>query len=100
MLDQAVQQVDLILDDLDANQVDGTNPPAMLPLHTCCVVLLASNDPRFPQVLETAYHHLQNLADKISDKEMQNSFLVNVPWHRGIIELWEAEQQKKSDNQP
>lgn len=96
---QAVQQVDLILDDLAANQANATNQPAMLPLHTCCLVLRAANDPRFPQVLAAAYNHLQNLADKIPNEDLRKSFLNNIPWHRGIAELWEAEQENKTIGQ-
>jgi len=49
-------------------------------------------------VLETAYNHLQSLANKISNEDMRNTFLNNVPWHRGITELWEAEQDNKKGN--
>jgi tetratricopeptide (TPR) repeat protein len=94
LIDRAVQQVDLILDDLEADGiVEGENRLVLVPLYICCKVLGTAKDPRFPEVLETAYNHQKKLAGKISNVDWQNSFLNNVPWNRGILEMWEAEQE-------
>ena len=59
-------------------------------------MLQAANDPRYPQVLDDTYSYLQNLAKKISDEDLRSSFLNNVPWNKGISEMWEAEQEAKN----
>jgi len=100
LLDQAVQQVDLILDDLEVNGIKEMDIGVLYPLHVCCQVLQEANDSRFPEVVETTYNHLQNLAEKIANADWRNSFLNNVPWNREITELWQAEQEKTQGNQP
>jgi len=97
LIDQAVQQVKLIMDEIKATEIKVQDFGVLRTLQTCCLVLNAASDPRFPQVLETAYNHLQNVAGKISDLNMRSSFLSNVPWNRGIIEMWEAEQEENKN---
>jgi class 3 adenylate cyclase/predicted ATPase len=41
------------------------------------------------KAIEAGYDELMTRADKISQLEWGRSFLVNVPEHRAIIELWE-----------
>jgi len=91
ILDKAIEQADLILTDQESNKIEIRDYYSFYPLHACCQVLQAANDPRYPQVVET---YLQKLAGKISDEDMRSSFLNTVPYNRGIIEMWEAEQEK------
>lgn len=101
LLNQALKQVNLILDYLEVSGIDeGENRIVMFPLYICCQVLQAANGPRYPEVLETAHNHLKNLAEKINNEDLRSSFLNNVPWNREILEMWEAEQEKKKDSQP
>jgi predicted ATPase len=98
LLEKAVKQVNMVLEELVAYENREPYWLLLLPRHTCCQVLGAASDPRYPQVLETTFNHLNNLAEKIKSQNLQNSFLNNVPWNRGIIEMWEAKQEKKSKN--
>ncbi len=93
---QAVEQVDLILEDQESNGIENDVPGVeFYPLYTCCQVLLACDDPRAGQVIETAYSLVQEYAAKIQNVEFRESFLNNVPWNRGIIELWEAGDRER-----
>jgi tetratricopeptide (TPR) repeat protein len=60
---------------------------------TCYRVLQASSDPRVGDVLDKAYHGLQERAAKIDDERFRRSFLENLPWHREIIALWEGREK-------
>jgi len=57
--------------------------------------LLACDDPRADQIIEKTYNLVQEYAAKIQSEDFRESFLNNVPWHRGIREMWEAEQENK-----
>jgi len=74
--------------------LDGTISPFQVYL-TCYRVLEVGQDPRARDVLATAYHLLQERAARITEKEMQRSFLEDVSPHRQIVraflELGETE---------
>lgn len=54
----------------------------------CYNVLRADEDPRAGEILDVAYHLLQERANKIDDLELRRSFLENVPYHREIVEAF------------
>ena len=58
---------------------------------TCVQVLQAAGDPRASEVLEMAFIHIQEMANKIKDPEMRGSFLENVPYNREIVRLWQEQ---------
>jgi tetratricopeptide (TPR) repeat protein len=93
MLDAAVEQVDLILDNFETYEsMVEPKTGKLLYLNTCCQVLLTCGDARSNQIIEYAYMQVQEYASKIQNMEYRKSFLNNIPWNKGIIALWEAEQ--------
>jgi adenylate cyclase len=58
----------------------------------CYRVLRALSDPRADSILEIAHDLLQTQAARISDAEMQRSFLQEVPAHQEILREFEASQ--------
>ncbi len=82
--------VGAILSYLDGGgSLTGTDEPLRVYL-TCYLVLLAAGDPAAARILETAYSLLQDRAVKISDLDMRRTFLENVPYHREILQAWDA----------
>lgn len=73
-----------ILEHLATGTLDGTIAPLEI-LLTCYRVLAAADDPRAGQVLDMTHERLQERAARISDREMQRSFLEDVPYHREIV---------------
>jgi predicted ATPase len=92
-LEQAVEQVNLILEIYDTQGIKELDTGVFFSMEVCCQVLKAAKDPRFHQIIETAYNHLQNLANKIKREDYRYSFLNNIPWHKEIIAMWEAENK-------
>ncbi len=64
--------------------LDGTREPFRVYL-TCYRVLRVNQDPRADGILKIARSILQERAAKISDAEMQRSFLEKVATHRQIL---------------
>ena len=62
---------------------------------TCIQVLQAVGDPRATSLLNQAYTQIQDIANKINDKAMKQSFLGNLPWNQEIVRLWEEQQAKQ-----
>ncbi|MCP4539087.1 MAG: tetratricopeptide repeat protein [Chloroflexi bacterium] len=85
-LAEAQAHVDAILAYLETNDLEGTHEPLRVYL-TCYRVLHANQDPRARSILDTAYHLLQDQADKITDVEMYRSFRENVNVHSEIVKL-------------
>jgi len=83
-LGQAHSTIVEILSFLETDSLDGTDDPFRIYL-TCYYVLHAYRDTRAGEILNTAYHQLQERAAKISDQEIRRSFLENVATHREII---------------
>jgi tetratricopeptide (TPR) repeat protein len=63
--------------------LEGTSDPMWIYL-TCYKVLKANNDPRGQDILSTAQNLLQDQAEKITDPDLQYSFLNNVLVNREI----------------
>ncbi|MBN1483975.1 MAG: tetratricopeptide repeat protein [Chloroflexia bacterium] len=82
---EALAQVEQILDYLQAHSLEGTMEPLRV-YWNCYQVLHETGDPRTTTTLSTAQRMLQDRAARISDEEMRQSFLWNVPAHRRIGE--------------
>ncbi len=87
---QAQAHVAEVLAHLEAHTVDGADEPLRVYL-TCYRVLSAAGDPRAHEVLATAYHLLQERADRIGDEGLHRAFLENVAAHRQIVEAADEE---------
>ncbi|MBN1811946.1 MAG: tetratricopeptide repeat protein [Anaerolineae bacterium] len=87
----AMAHVGEILDHMkDHPALAGTLEPLRIYL-TCYRVLLANEDPRASEILDAAYHLLQERAARIEDDNLRYSYLENVAVHREIIALWERD---------
>jgi len=75
---QAQAHVEEILSHAQTGSLEGDVDLA------CYHVLQAAGNPRATDILETAYHLLQEQAAKISDEEERRSFLENVAANREI----------------
>jgi hypothetical protein len=75
--------VDEILDHLESKSLDGADEPFRVYL-TGYRVLRATGDPHARELVSHAYDLLQQRASKIADRELQQSFLGNIPAHRAI----------------
>jgi hypothetical protein len=73
--------------------LDGTEEPLKVYL-ACYQVLERTGDPRAMVVLQTAMQLLEAQASKINDEHSRRLFIENVPWRRGIEQIWLA----KKDN--
>lgn len=58
-------------------------------LLTCWQALQAVDDPRARGLLEYSYHLLQEWAAKIGDAGTRQTFLLNVPYHRQLVEAYD-----------
>lgn len=86
----AGQHVQAILAYLDqGGTLEGAEEPLWVYL-TSYQVLECNNDPRANDLLESAYHTLQEQAARITDKSMRHSYLEQVPYHREVLAAWEA----------
>jgi tetratricopeptide (TPR) repeat protein len=83
---RALGHVEEILPQLKNDNLNGNDEPLRVHL-TCYQVLSANEDPRAEQVLDTAYHLLEERVAEIYPKEMQRSFVENVAAHREIATL-------------
>lgn len=73
-----------ILDHLQSQTLDGCEEPLRIYL-TCYHVLKALQDQRTDPFAQQMYGHLHERAQRISDRELQRSFLEKVPYHREIL---------------
>ncbi|HEX6387738.1 MAG TPA: tetratricopeptide repeat protein [Anaerolineae bacterium] len=87
-LSRAHSHVEMILDYLQTNTLDGTEEPFQIYL-TCHQVLQANRDARAEEILNIANNLLQERAAKIGDEATRRSFLDNVAVNRQIIAEWE-----------
>jgi hypothetical protein len=84
----ALAHVGEILDHMEAHPaLLGTWEPLRIYL-TCYRVLQASGDPRAGELLDAAYHLLQERAAGIEDDDLRRSFLENVAAHGEIVATW------------
>ena len=88
---RAMGHVEHILTYLESGTLEGTEQPLLVYL-SCYRALQAVHDPRAKKVVDEAYHLLQDIAAKITDKDLCHSFRQNVPAHREI-----ALEHKKLD---
>jgi DNA-binding IclR family transcriptional regulator len=72
-----------ILDHLESKSLDGADEPFRV-YQTCYRVLRATGDPHAQEFVSHAYDLLQQRASKIADRDLQHSFLENIPAHRAI----------------
>jgi tetratricopeptide (TPR) repeat protein len=87
-VDQALEQVRLILEYMDGGgTLDGTDEPMRVYL-SCIVGLESINHPRAQSLLEAAYQMIQERASKITSEPSRRSFLEKVPYHQEIIRRW------------
>ena len=54
-------------------------------------VFAAQQDPRAAAILDQLYRALQTQAAKIKDDARRKAFLANIPEHREIVTLWNAQ---------
>ncbi|MCP4416150.1 MAG: tetratricopeptide repeat protein, partial [Chloroflexi bacterium] len=83
-LQEAQAHVEAIL----ALFAQGVSVSELLVHFTCYRVLIAVNDKRAVDILETAYNALQDKAALITDDALRTSQLENVPTHRQIVEAY------------
>ena len=84
--------VDEVLAHLDAGgSFEGTEHELRNYL-VCAQVLQASGDPRAGELLEKAHTMLQARAARIANEDGRRAYLENVPWHRKIVTLWQAQR--------
>jgi tetratricopeptide (TPR) repeat protein len=87
-LARALELVEGILDHLENGTLEGTEQPLLVYL-TCYRVLQAAGDTRAQAVLEEGYRLLQEIAGKLTDPELRQSFLENVPAHCELAQEYE-----------
>lgn len=86
------QQLDLILDQVSGNNLNGTYDPLQVYL-TCYEALASAGDAHSADLLGRAYTELQRRAATFSDAVARNVFLDDVAVNRRISELWSASHQ-------
>ncbi len=77
---------------------EGTDEPFEMYL-TCYRILAAGGDPRSGALLAAANAQLEEMAGKITDRQMRHSFWHAAPAHRQLRELWQtagAQQRVRS----
>jgi class 3 adenylate cyclase/tetratricopeptide (TPR) repeat protein len=90
----ALSQVETILAFLQSGgRLQGAENTMRIYL-TCVQVLMATGDPRTEEFLDTTHSLLQERAANRADEAARRIYLENIPWHREIIALWEAQQGK------
>jgi tetratricopeptide (TPR) repeat protein len=84
---RAKELVEEVLRYIEDTPIEGTDEPLEIYI-TCYHVLRANQDPRADKVLATAHELLHERAARISDENMQRSFLENIAPHREILSEW------------
>ena len=84
---QALAHAEEILAYLQNYALKGADEPICVYL-TCYDILVERQDPRAQDILETAYHLLQERSAQINDDAQRHSFLENVKAHHAVIEAW------------
>jgi predicted ATPase/class 3 adenylate cyclase len=94
-LEQALEQVEVILEKYGTHQKELEEFNLSYMFQTCFQVLQAGGDPRAAEVLETGYTVLQEKAAKISDPALRQSFLQNAYGNQELIALYQQMQSGK-----
>ena len=90
---KALRELDVVLAHSAAGgTLDGTVKPRLIEL-TCYKVLARASDPRAAGWLDRANDALQAQAMTIPDLKLRGSFLQNIPYHREIVDAFEASNQ-------
>jgi predicted ATPase/class 3 adenylate cyclase len=89
---RARAECDAIFEFLKAHPNRQGDPSALAALLTCYRVLFEMNDANARAVLDDAYAQLQTRAEKISNAQLRQSFLENVPANAEIARAWKALQ--------
>ncbi|MEZ4836572.1 MAG: tetratricopeptide repeat protein, partial [Caldilineaceae bacterium] len=82
--DEAMAQVEQILDYLVTGALAGAREPALVYWH-CYQVLHAHEDSRAPEILATATALIQTNAAKIDDPRHRHTYLHSEPTHRRVL---------------
>ena len=91
---KAIDLVDEILPYLYSGEKHKSEESCPFDVYIICIrVLRASDDPRTATLLKHAYQELHERASRISDLDMQRSYLENVPVHTKIERLFAEWQQ-------
>jgi tetratricopeptide (TPR) repeat protein/biotin operon repressor len=90
-LDQAVLYTEEILCQLGNSTLDSIEEPFRVYL-TCYRVLRATESPRADEILKIVCHALQERMTRITDHQMQRSFLENVACNREIMAICQEMQ--------
>ena len=89
-LQEAMRQVEIVLDQMETvRALDEVDLARLIDL-TCYQVLDAAGDPRANGVLMRAHNFLQTQAGDIPDVTLRQSFLHNIPEHLEIVKAWQA----------
>lgn len=83
---EAQAYVDEILVYLEENSLDGSDDPFRVWL-TCVLVLEATDDARYENILSRANNLLLERAEQIQDADLRRSFLGNVAAHKALLAL-------------
>jgi tetratricopeptide (TPR) repeat protein len=95
MFSEAIELVDLMLNQIEERGLDGTNDPGLIFL-TCCKVLEAAEDDRANDTLIKAYNFLQARTENIKRPEQSGFFLETIKSNREIVE--KIRNKKALDN--
>lgn len=89
-LDEAHQNAARLWEHIQAHGTAGIEQPSLV-YQTCANVSGALGDVQSARLaVEQGYRELVARADKITNTEWRESFLVNVPEHRAMVEMWQA----------
>jgi tetratricopeptide (TPR) repeat protein len=89
-LNHALAEVEELLGYLQEQTAQANDDPFWIYL-TCYQILQAAKDDRAYNILKEAYYLLQELALRINDEVLQQSYLERVPSHHQIIAAWEEQ---------
>ncbi len=85
----ALAEVEQLLARFEQAQFNPFQSPQRI-LLTCYHVLVANHDPRAPAIFQRAWTLLQHQAAQISDPQLRQSYLQNVPANYALIQLAQA----------
>jgi tetratricopeptide (TPR) repeat protein len=87
----AVQEyMEAALPILAAEEAKGDPGTSLLAYLRLWQALVANQDPRAAKIISTAHHYLLDRAAHISDENLRRGFIQDIPWHRQIIEAYQA----------
>ncbi|MGC9349151.1 MAG: BTAD domain-containing putative transcriptional regulator [Anaerolineae bacterium] len=93
-MDEALGQVEQIVDYLERGHLQGTMEP-LRPYLTCHRVLSAVGDPRAAELLAEGYRLMQAWAATIDDEGLRHAYRHNVEVNRQIAAAWQRLQASR-----